>query len=111
MQNVLKAENGRTAISANRSGTLKCRILRVSSESYRSFTSFFAMSIAVLMPFASTLFIVEPSWPIENGAYNEYYITEDSYLLMRTDGKYEFYIDNETFLGIISNRDLERLLS
>lgn len=96
--------------STNRPGSLKCRILRlVSPESYKSVTNYFAISIAVLMLFASTLFIVEPSWPIENGANGIYHVTEDSYLLMRTDGTYEFYIDDEHFFGIITNRDLEEI--
>lgn len=74
-----------------------------------SFTNYFVMGIAVLLLFVSTLFIFEPSWPIENGADNEYYVTENSYLRMRTDGTYEFYIDDEHFLGIIKNPDIEEI--
>lgn len=96
--------------STNKSGVLKCRILRlISPKSYRTFTKNAILCITALMLFVSTLFIIEPSWLPENGADGTYYITEDSYLLMRTDGKYEFYIDDEHFCGIITNRNLEEI--
>ena len=53
------------------------------------------------MLFASTLFIFEPAWKSENGANGIYYITDDSYLLARTDG--------EHYVGIITNRNLEEI--
>ena len=91
-------------------GPVTCRVMRlINSESNMSFTNYFVMGIAVLLLFVSTLFIFEPSWPIENGADNEYYVTENSYLRMRTDGTYEFYIDDEHFLGIIKNPDIEEI--
>lgn len=91
-------------------GSTTCRVLRlINTESHRSFTNYFITGIAVLMLFASTLFIFEPAWKSENGANGIYYITDDSYLLARTDGTYEFYIDDEHYVGIITNRNLEEI--
>ena len=96
--------------SKNPPGSVTCRVMRlINTESCKSFTNIFAMSMAFLLLFVSTLFIIEPAWMPENGADNQYYVTKDSYLLMRTDGFYEFYIDDEHFLGIIHNRDLEEI--
>ena len=91
-------------------GSTTCRVLRlINTESCRSFMNYFITGIAVLMLFASTLFIIEPAWKSENGANGIYYITDDSYLLARTDGTYEFYIDDEHYVGIVTNRNLEEI--
>ena len=95
--------------STNRSGTLKYRILRlVNSESCRSVTNYFAMSIAILMLVASTLFIIEPSWLPEEEINGEVFsLDEDnSYLLMRGDETYDMYIGGN-YISTIHNRNVE----
>ena len=81
----------------------------INTESCRSLTNYFITGIAVLMLFASILFIFEPAWVPENGANSICHVTEDSYLLARTDGTYEFYADDEHYVGIITNQDLEEI--
>ncbi len=94
----------------NSPSSLKRRILRlVNPESYRSVVNFLTTSIAILLLIVSTLFIIEPSWMPDNGMDNEYYITENSYLLMLPDGTYRLYIDDEHCLGTIKNPNVEEI--
>ena len=36
-------------------------------------------------------------------------MTDESYLIKRTDGTYEVYIDNEHFMGVIRNPDIDEI--
>lgn len=96
--------------SNNRSSSLKCRILRlIESESCGSFTNFFIMGTAALLLIASTVFIIEPSWMPPAEIYGESFgITNESYLLMQTDGSYEFYI-NDRYMGTIHDPNVEEI--
>lgn len=94
--------------SNNTQSFLKCRILRlIEARSYRSFTNFLTKCTAILLLIVSTLFIIEPAWWPENGADGEYYLTNNSYLLMQPDGSYDLYIDEHTYLGTIYDRTQE----
>ncbi len=95
--------------STNRSGFLKCRILRlIGTKSHRSVTNYFAMCIAVLMLFASTLFIIEPAWLPDEEIDGEVFSLDkdNSYLLMRGDETYDMYIGGN-YVSTIHNRNLE----
>lgn len=97
--------------SNNTYNFLKYRILRlVDSKSYKSFVNNLIKYTAYLLIFISTLFIVEPCWQAEEELRGEVFsITDDSYLIKRTDGAYEVYIDDEHFMGIIRNPDIEEI--
>lgn len=90
-------------------GSTTCRVLRlINTESYSSFTNYFIKGIAVLMLFASTLFIFEPSWiPDEEISGEVFSLNEDnSYLRMQADGTYDLYIDGN-YISTINNCDTE----
>lgn len=84
------------------------RILRlIESESCRPFADVLVKGIAVLLLIVSTMFIIEPAWMPVNGAGGEYYLTDSSYLLMQPDGSYDLYIDENTYIGTIHERNVE----
>jgi len=97
--------------SRNTDGFLKYRILRlIEAKTYRSFTNFCAVGLAIVLLFLSTLFIIEPMWmPQEEKDGEVFGITENSYLLMQPDGSYDFYIDPDTYMGTIRNPDVEEI--
>lgn len=95
----------------NTYSSLKCRILRlISQKPYKSFVNNFIRYTACLLIFVSTLFIAEPCWKPEEELRGEVFsMTDESYLIKRTDGTYGVYIDNEHFMGVIRNPDIDEI--